>query len=150
MWFQYKLIYNILATRSYLFNLKITKSNTCGICSNSVETIQHLFTQCSIVQTLWSSILKWIREKINQNYVLSEINKLFGYLIRDQNFLSMNFILLITREYIFRCAKKKLLPKLDHLKIILKQIYYEEKYISIVNLKEHSFEKSWSLWEPLF
>ena len=88
--FQYKLIYNILTTRSYLFKLKITDTNTCGICGNSVETIQHLFTQCSIVQTLWSSNLKWIREKINQNYVLSEINKLFGYLVRDQNFLSMN------------------------------------------------------------
>ena len=49
LWFQYKLIYNILGTRSYLFNLKITDSSTRGICSNSVETIQHLFAQCNSV-----------------------------------------------------------------------------------------------------
>ena len=150
MWFQYKLIYNILATRSYLFNLKITDSNTCGICGSSVETIQHLFTQCSNVQTLWSSVLEWIKEKINQNYVLGEVNKLFGYLVQDQNFLPMNFILLLTREYIFWCAKKKLLPKMDHLKIILNRRYHEQKYISIINSKENIFEESWSLWKPLF
>ena len=112
MWFQYKLIYNILATRSYLFNLKITDSNTCGICGGSVETIQHLFTQCSNVQTLWSSILEWIKEKIHQNYMLGEVNKLFGYLVQDQNLLPMNFILLLTREYIFWCAKKETFAKI--------------------------------------
>ena len=133
MWFQYKLIYNILATRSYLFNLKITDSNTYGICGNSVETIQHLFTQCSIVQTLWSSILKWIREKINQNYVLSEINKLFGYLVRDQNFLSMNFILLITREYI-SVYKKEIIAEIGSsennikTKILRTKIYINSKF----------------------
>ena len=150
VWFQYKLIYNILATRSYLFKLKIVDSNTCGICDNSVETIQHLFIQCSNVQTLWSSILEWIKEKINQNYVLGEANKLFGYLVQDQNFLPMNFILILTREYIFLCAKQKQLPKMDHLKIILKKRYYEQKYILIINSKENSFEESWSLWKPLF
>ena len=107
-----------------------------------METIQHLFTQCSNVQTLWSSILEWIKEKNNQNYVLGEVNKLFGYLVQDQNFLPMNFILLLTREYIFWCAKKKLLPKMDHLKIILNRRYYEQKYISIINSKENSFEES--------
>ena len=108
MWFQYKLIYNILATWSYLFKLKITDTNTIfGICGNSVETIQHLFTQCSIVQTLWSSILKWIKEKINQNYVLSEINKLFGYLVRDQNFFVNELhIAYNKRIYISVCKKK--------------------------------------------
>ena len=150
MWFQYKLIYNILATWSYLFNLKITDSNTCVIYGSSVETIQHLFTQCSNVQTLWSSVLEWIKEKVNQNYVLGEVNKLFAYLVQDQNFLPMNFILLLPREYIFWCAKKKLLPKMDHLKIILNRRYYEQKYISIINSKENSFEESWSLWKPLF
>ena len=145
IWFQYKLIYNILATRSYLFKLKIIDSNTCGICGNSVETIQHLFTQYSKIQTLWSSILEWIKEKINPNYVLGEVNKLFGYLVQNQNFLPMNFILILTRKYIFLCAKQKLLPKMDHLKIILKKRYYEQKYISLINSKENSFEESWSL-----
>ena len=88
--------------------------------------------------------------KINQNYVLGEANKLFGYLVQDQNFLPMNFILILTREYIFLCAKQKQLPKMDHLKIILKKRYYEQKYILIINSKEKSFEESWSLWKPLF
>ena len=105
------MIYNILATRSYLFKLKIVDSNTCGICGNNVETIQHLFTQCSNVQTLWSSMLEWIKEKINQNYVLGEVNKLFGYLVQDQNFLPMNFILILTREYIFFVCKTETLAK---------------------------------------
>ena len=66
-WLQYKLIYNILAAQSYLFNLKITDSSTYGICGNNVETIQHLFMQCTPVQELWFNVVKRIKEKINQN-----------------------------------------------------------------------------------
>ena len=71
------------------------------------------------------------------HYVLGEVNKLFGYLVQDQNFLPMNFILLLTREYIFWCAKKKLLPKMDHLKIILNRRYYEQKYRIFCNKRPH-------------
>ena len=81
------------------------------MCGSSVETSQHLLTQCSTVQTLWSSVLEWIKEKNNQNYVLGEVNKLFGYLHQDQNFLPMNFILLLTKEYIFLVRKKETLAK---------------------------------------
>ena len=76
MWFQYKLIYNILAIWRYLFNLitdYITDSSTCGICGSSVKIIQHLFTRCSTVQTLWSSPREWIEENVNQNYELGKI-----------------------------------------------------------------------------
>ena len=75
------------------------------------------------------------KRKINQNYVLGEVNKLFGYLVQVQIFLPMNSILLLTWEYIFWCANKKFLPKMDHLKILNKR-YYEQKYISIVNFKK--------------
>ena len=68
---------------------------------------QHLFTQCNPVQELWSNIVKWIQEKVTQNYVICEINKLFGYLLQDQNFWPMNFILKLTRQYMFLVCQKK-------------------------------------------
>ena len=117
IWFQYKSIYNILATQSYLFNLKITDSSICGICGNSVETIQHLFTQCNPVQELWSNV-NGHKKKLNN--VLYEINKLFLYLVQDQNFFANEFHITINKRiYILVCQK--------HLKTMVKERYFEQK-----------------------
>ena len=90
IWFQYKILYNILPTRNYLYNLKLADSDLCGFCNTRTETILHLFTECPIVNTLWENMRQWVSNKIHIQIDLSKIVKVFGYLIQDQNFRPIN------------------------------------------------------------
>ena len=54
---------------------------------------------------LWVNIQEWINNKLGINLILTNLMKLHGYLINDQKFWPLNLILMITRKYIFWCAK---------------------------------------------
>ena len=49
VWFQYRIIHNILDTKYYLHKVKISECNKCQLCGLHPETIGHLFSQCSKV-----------------------------------------------------------------------------------------------------
>ena len=63
IWFQYKILFGILGTKDFLFKIKIVDSNQCRLCGESAETVQHLFSQCEIVENLWTNIKQWIKRK---------------------------------------------------------------------------------------
>ena len=64
IWFQYKIIFGILATKDFLFKIMIVESNHCRLCGENAETIQHLFSQCEIVENLWTDIKQMDQKKI--------------------------------------------------------------------------------------
>ena len=130
IWFQYKIIFGILGTKDYLFKMKIVDSNQCRLCGQNAETIQHLFSQCEIVENLWTEIKQWIKRKVNYRLHMTQISKIFGYCIQDQNFKPVNFILLISRKYIFWCAQNKFIPNLLQLKKLIQQRYREQQYLA--------------------
>ena len=70
------------------------------------ENLEHLFCKCREVMQLWDNIQQWVNTKLGINLVLTNLMKLHGYIITDQNFWPLNLILMITRKYIFWCAKK--------------------------------------------
>ena len=45
-WLQYRVLFRILGTRSYLYKIKIADLNLCGLCGSESETIVHIFTEC--------------------------------------------------------------------------------------------------------
>ena len=61
---------------------------------------------------------------------LNELDFIFGYQKHDENFWSLNFILLITRSYIFHCSKYKHDVNIYHLQNLIK-----EKYLVISTFK---------------
>ena len=104
-WFQYRILLNILCTKQYLYKIKIYPSEMCSFCTQYSESIQHLFSVCVIVSQLWYNVQDWIRNKLGINITISISMKILGYLFHDVNFWPLNFVLLITRKYIFQCSK---------------------------------------------
>ena len=43
IWFQYRIIFDILPTRYFLRKIKLTESDVCVFCKDQIETILHLF-----------------------------------------------------------------------------------------------------------
>ena len=62
IWFQMKLLYRILNTKSYLYKLKISDNELCNHC-NRKESILHMFVECNRVQDFWREIENLINKK---------------------------------------------------------------------------------------
>ena len=106
IWLQYRIMKRILGTNHYLKKTKISDSDACRICHKEPETLVHLFFDCSKVTELWLNIKNWIKSKTDICLDWNKMICILGYSLCDANFYPLNFILMIVRQYIFKCALK--------------------------------------------
>ena len=107
VWFQYRILHRILGVQDHLFKLKVSNTDKCRLCGDKKETITHLFSECTKSATLWQNIVSWIQSNMSIKIDLEQIEKILGYAKVDSKFWPLNLILLVTRFYIFTCARKK-------------------------------------------
>ena len=104
---QYRIIHRIIGTYDYLYVMKISDSNLCGLCKQECKTIVHLFTQCVKVEELWKNICPWVKSKLDLKIDLNNATKILGYFKLYKHFWALNFVLIVTRKYIFTCSKTR-------------------------------------------
>ena len=143
IWFQYKLIYQILGTNKLLYQIGKSKDNACRICNSATETIIHLFTTCEIVRQLWRDLNHWLDLVLNKHLNLAPLEILLGHLNNDNNFLPVNSLILATKYYIFICAVNSKMPSFNELCIKSKTCYREQLLLSTDTSKEEEFKKNW-------
>ena len=56
IWFQYKLLYNLLPTGRYLFQRQHVDSPVCVFCKDAEETLLHMFWDCPKIQDYWFDV----------------------------------------------------------------------------------------------
>ena len=105
IWFQYRIIRRILGTQEFLHKIKQSDSDICRLCGQYCETITHLFVVCNKVNSLWKNLQTWIETKTGSAFNFSDTDKILGCAFIEHSFWPVNFVLLITRFYIFKCAK---------------------------------------------
>ena len=150
IWLQYRILYKILGTKSYLKKLKISSNNICSLCNSSEETIEHLFSSCTETTQLWNDIQNWINHRISVNLTLTSQMKILGYLKNDQHFWPLNFIIMTTKKYIFYSTKKSKILCITTLQQEVKKHYLEQKTIYRKNLQIEEFTKKWMIWKNIF
>ena len=150
IWFQIKLLYRVLGTRSYMHKLNLIQNGNCVDCGES-ETIIHMFVECLYVKRIWHSLEEAIRQttKINLSFGLREI--IFGYHINNQYKIPINAMILITKKYIFDTKLNSNTGSSTYLsfhalKHRLQQTYEDEKYLAITNNNEQKFKNMWNVW----
>ena len=52
VWFQIKVLYRVIGTRSYLCKLRLVDSSNCVHCGEN-EIIVHMFVECENVKKIW-------------------------------------------------------------------------------------------------
>ena len=78
--------------------LNIVNSPNCGLCNLHQETLTHLFYECRTVNTLWNKLSVWITEKLRITVDFNTEMVILGYLERDENYIPLNSIILITKS----------------------------------------------------
>ena len=150
IWFQYRIIRRILGTQEFLHKIKQSDSDICRLCGQYCETITHLFVVCNKVNSLWKNLQTWIETKTGSAFNFSDTDKILGCAFIEHSFWPVNFILLITRFYIFKCAKDNKTLSLSQLQKLIKTKYTEQEMLSNINNGINTFDRRWSLWSDIF
>ena len=101
--FQYRLLHNKIFCNDVLVHWRKSESNICNLCNNTKQTIVHLLWECSEVKKLYENVFNTLIDKEEPiQIVLSFENILFNEITKPTNSV-YNFIMLILKQYIYRC-----------------------------------------------
>ena len=150
IWFQYRILHRFIGVKDFLKKIKISENNRCRLCNEYTESIVHLFSECAVSNALWNNLISWIEARITIRLSLNKTSKIIGYTQWDNQFWPLNFVLTMTRRYIFTCAKTERDPNIYCLQSIIKSKYYEQEMLAKVNNTFQKFKKNWSVWHTIF
>ena len=85
-----------------LFKFKKAVSPLCDFCEKELETIEHLFFHCTKVSTFWHE-LKVVLNSLDKAIRFDIKSVLFRILDTDNISILVNYILLESKYFIYRC-----------------------------------------------
>ena len=94
----WKILHNIYPTNILLNKMKVTETNKCSYCQDTVDYIEHFFYFCPAVRTFWHFIEQKILIETQVNIKLSVTDILFGVNQSDhmkEHYKLINHLLLI-------------------------------------------------------
>ena len=146
--FQYKILNRILYTNKMLFKFKKVDSPLCDFCEKELETIEHLFFHCTKVSMFWND-LKSVLDSFNITIRFDIMNVLFGILDTDNISILVNYIILESKYFIYRCKLNKGCLCVSLLVDKFKKTFQTERFIAKRNNKIHFHDKKWKPLLPL-
>ena len=137
-----------MGTNRLLHKINNTHTDKCSFCKDSIETIEHLFWECTHVQNLLINF-ETILDEHNINFSYNKRSFIMGYTDRSIN-IPKNLILLWLKYYIFKIRMQgKELNINAALNYIRSQYTYHKTSFQLNNDAE-VFEKNWKLFTSLF
>ena len=146
--FQYKILNRILYTNKMLLKFKKVDSPLCDFCEKELETIEHLFFHCTKVSMFWND-LKSVLDSFNITIRFDIMNVLFGILDTDNISILVNYIILESKDFIYRCKLNKGCLCVSLLVDKFKKTFQTERFIAKRNNKIHFHDKKWKPLLPL-
>jgi len=148
-WFQARLVHRLLPTRKYLYDCKLAEDPLCSFCNENVQTIQHLFWQCEIVQTFWSFFERHLYDNCSHCNTLKLTEKLvlFGCNNNVVTDFGFDYILVVAKFFIYKCYMSGSLPNLQAFLAVLKRRHSELEYLAYVTGSYPDFTRCWSHYQ---
>ena len=144
--FQYKIIHNILCTKSLLFKMKKEDSPRCPFCPAD-HTIVHLFTECAQATLFWKEFLDWASRMVNSKLSLSIKEIMFGIINNDSKFCSaLNHLVIIGKYFLYVKALNGKFYIFNEFVSLARDKISLEKYLSCTTAREKEFRTKWSVF----
>lgn len=149
-WFQYRIIHRIIATNDLLMKMNIRQGNLCTFCNLEQEKIEHLFWHCNVVNEFWDIINQWIFEKTNHMINIDKHRAIFGIPNTLRAMQPINYILILTRYYIYTCRVNSSNPVFVNWKNTVNKFLETEKLIAVKNSTYDKMKIHWGKWFNIF
>ena len=134
--FRFKLINAILPCKQILFKWKLTETPLCELCK-VVESYNHLFIECPIVQQLWTHVESSLK-KCNLSHSFKQLKYLIiGYKPTQGKYVDLNTILSIIAYAIFKgyCISENRKKYLDLLYLTKAEFLKTAEIVNSLKLK---------------
>lgn len=151
-WFQLRIIHRIIGTNVILKEMGIEVNNRCGLCNRERENIEHIFWYCNVSQDFWKKLSELINIKCTNVFNL-QLTKSLIILGTDSNVKidsTMYLILLLAKQYIYRCKIERKTPSLNVFKKkLLFRFQIEEHNAKLMHLVPN-FTARWHCYKGLW
>ena len=148
--FQYKIIHNILCTKSLLFKMKKEDSPCCPFCPMD-HTIAHLFTECTQAISFWKEFLDWASRVVNSRISLSKNEIMFGIINQDSTFcLALNHLVIIGKYFLYVNTFNNKAYIFNEFVSLVRDKIKVEKYILCTSGRGKEFKTKWSTFHSVF
>ena len=140
--FQYRVLQRGLVTNVHLYNWNMRETPLCSFCGEQEESIVHMLCLCPRAKRLWDDVASYIRDRFEGILVeLTPTTIIFNQVVSERHVV--NFICLVTKQFIYRqrCLKQDL--HFPILKGYLGQIENIEKYIATKNSNLTKHNRKW-------
>ena len=85
---------------------------------------------------MWIDLKSWIAKKTGLNLYLSPQEILLGHLNRNNNFLPINTIIIVTKSYFYSNSRQQKPFDIAHFQEKLQNVYEEQKLLSVYSQSE--------------
>ena len=76
-----------------------------------METLEHVFYNCNIIQDFWNRTVTWINDKVDSDVTVTRENVFLGYNVNNPP-MAINCIILLGKQFIYKCKLHKTTTKL--------------------------------------
>jgi hypothetical protein len=140
LYFNFRLLHNILPTNCFLYKIGLIASPECTFCKQDIETKTHLFIDCEFVKIFWDSFEKWMKTCFVDFIKYQALHLLLGNI--DTQDTIIDLLYLIAKQYIYSCREAQYLPnQTGVIKCIKKYRIIEENIAKKNDKLEHFLEK---------
>ena len=137
----FRIINRIYATNKFLFHIKILDKDTCTFCKVSIETIVHLFWECSRVQIFIKEVLSHL--KLNYGFDI-KVTKCSWFFLENLDNMEI-IIVTLMKQHIHLSRLDETKPSIEKLMRQLKDEVTKECNMAKINNKQDLFERKWGL-----
>ena len=141
--FQYRLLQRGIVTNIQLYKWNIKPTDLCYFCQEHRETITHLMSECKIVKELWDDVSQYCISRFGAVEINLQSQNVIKNTIVPHGKHVINFICLITKQFIYRQRCLQLPIHFVILKREINKIENIEKYIAVKNGKLATHQRKW-------
>ena len=106
--FQYKVLNCILHTNAKLYQIGYISSDLCSLCTQTSESLYHLFYFCPFSKTFWFDFESFWHLLTNEKVQLSLQDNIVGVVTtKCPSHHQLNYMLLIGKVYLWVCIANK-------------------------------------------
>jgi hypothetical protein len=139
--FQYKLLHQILPTKSLLYKMHVKDNDLCNFCIDCSDSLVHIYYDCPFAREFWVEVQNLISTFVTPddlNQIMRKENIILGYLSSDSWGDTINFILLFARHFLHCCYWTNKKPNFSNMFLKLK--YYHSIELEIA-LEKNKLDK---------
>ncbi|PIK36905.1 pol-like protein [Apostichopus japonicus] len=127
-YFQFRVLHRIIGTNKLLHTIGKSDSPNCTFCDTHIESIEHLFWECSVTSTFILGVEAML---LNKQFFFSKKDILLGFGVDVAH--PYNFLILYMKHFIFQCKLNKCIP-------VVEDFFYKFKFtISVKKYTQHRY-----------